>query len=436
MSVDSGLDARELAFTWQAVLGRLELDLAPHNYETWLQGSRALADEDGCLIVEAPNSFNLDWMNEQLQFVTQRAFEEVSGERRSIRFVARQAVDMAEDARPRAGRPARKVVAGTLNRRFTFERYLPAEGNRVALHSCGALLSDRGAPVSPVVVFGPPGMGKTHLLHAAAARTAEAGEAVACLSAEEFTSRYQGALRQNSVQAFQETMRAVRLLVLDDLQYLAGKKATQDELVHTIDAITNAGGAVAIGSERHPADLELPERLASRLRAGIVVRVEPFRLHEREAFITRLADELGTPLPAWAVARIADVEVPSVRVLQGAVHAAVAIANCEMLDLGRLDEELTRITRAETVRTITDGELLALVAGYFELTVEDLAGRSRKAAMTTARAAAAAALRQRGRSLREIGTVLGRDHSTARDLADRGAAVLGADSELRRRVAG
>jgi chromosomal replication initiator protein len=308
----------------------------------------------------------------------------------------------------------------------------------VAFESCTALVETADLRISPVVVFGAPGMGKTHLLHALACRAAAIGRRVVCLHAEEFTTRYLTAIRGGEMEEFQATVRAADLLLIDDLQYLTGKKGTLDELVHTIDAVTNNGGHVVVASERHPFDLELPDRLSSRLAAGLVTRIEPFRLAERREFIEHLARQLRVALPSWAIERIAGCEVPSTRVLQGAVHAAVALARGERLSLARLDAELTRLSLAELSPCgFDDRTLLEVIARHFETTFDELAGRSRAAAVASARAVAVSALKGRGRSLSEIAAVLGkRDRSTISQLQARGRQLLEREPALRERLAG
>jgi chromosomal replication initiator protein len=435
-------EARELARAWQAILGRLELEVTTQNFETWLRGTRPLRRDERTLTVEARTSFNCDWLNQRLNVVVQRAAAHTLGADIAVRFVPRGSPEATLDEAspdipaPRAASPEASLV-GSLNRAYTFERYVPGEGNRLALQCCTALLDERDVRISPIVVYGAPGMGKTHLLHAVASDASVRGWPVACLSAEEFTTRYMTALRRGAMEEFQLSLRGVRLLVIDDLQYFAGKKGTQDELVHTIDAVANTGGHVVVASERHPFDLDLPERLESRLAAGIVTRVEPFLAAERRAFVDQLARELRVALPSWAVERVAGAEMPSVRLLQGAVHAAVALARCDRLDLRHLDAELTRISAAECAPIdLADRATLEAIARYFDVTAADIVGRSRKPAITSARAAAAAALKDRGRSFVEIGACLGnRDRSTVTQLAARGEQLIAGDEALRRRLA-
>jgi len=434
MSRFSMSDQRDASRAWQAVLGRLELEVTTQNFTTWLKGTRALRLEGETLVVEARTAFNCDWLNQRLIVVVQRAVYQVTGEELRVLFVPKGAATEGERTATPTGTepptPARAVV-GSLNCSYSFERYVAAEGNRVALECVTALIGETDFRISPVVVYGSPGMGKTHLLHALACRAANQGWAVACLNAEEFTSRYMNALRRGSVEDFQLALRNVRLFVLDDLQYLAGKKGTLDELVHTIDAITNAGGHVVVGSERHPAELDLPERLASRLSAGIATRIEPFAMAERRDFVERLSRELRVALPSWAIDRIAGIEMPSVRVLQGAAHAAVTVQRLGRLDPARLDVELTRISIAECKPAVSaDRAVLDAIARRFETTFEELVGRSRKPHLAAARAVAAATLQQQGRSLSAIGSVLGgRDRSTISQLAERGRTMLTAEAE-------
>lgn len=428
-----------LSESWQAVLGRLQVELPAHNFNTWLRGTRALRLEGGRLLIEARTALSCEWLNIKLGAVVGLAVSAQLARAVEVEFVPRGSVGAAEDAPERYGRGAPETgVVGRVNCAFTFERYIPGEGNQVAYESCMRLLEGDQLPISPVVIYGAPGLGKTHLLHALACRAAAASRRVACLNAEEFTTRFQSALHGGGMEAFRTDLRSVDLFIIDDLQYLAGKKATLDELLHTLDVVSNAGGHVVVASERHPSDLELPERLASRLAAGIATRVEPFALGERRQFIDHIARGLRAGLPTWAVERIAGCEIPSTRVLQGAVHAAVALGRCGRLDPARLDADLMRVVAVDSAPSGSDDRaVLETIARHFGVPLEALIGRTRGTAVNGARAIAIHALKERGRSLSQIAAILdGRDPSTISQLQTRGRDLLAQDAALQARLVG
>ncbi|MBA4181739.1 MAG: hypothetical protein C0506_14210 [Anaerolinea sp.] len=443
MTTIAATGPRELSEAWQAVLGRLQVELSAHNFNTWLRGTRAVRFDGTRLLIEARTALSCEWLTIKLGATVERAVAQQIGRQVEVEFVPRGSTAavvgalVSADAAPPPS-PSTCGIVGRVNCAYTFDRYLPGEGNLLAYESCSALLSENDLRISPVVIFGAPGMGKTHLLHALACGAAALGKRVACLHAEEFTTLYMNAVRANDIASFQAALRGVDLLLLDDLQYLTGKKGTLDELVHTIDAVADGGGHVVVASERHPFDLDLPDRLSSRLAAGVVTRVEPFRWQERRGFIDHLSRQLRVALPSWAVERIAGCEVPSTRVLQGAIHAAVALSRGGRLDLARLDAELTRLSVAEMAPCgFDDRALLDIIARHFETTFEQLAGRSRVGPVAKARAVAVFALKERGRTLSEIASLLGkRDASTISQLQQRGQELLAQEAGLRERLAG
>ena len=420
---------RELTRTWRTVLGRLEIEVSRANYETWLKATRPLAREGGALVVEAPSSFHCDWLNSELATLVRRAVADALGEELAVRFVAPgQPV-----ARPASGATASGAVAGRVNRELTLGRYLRSGGNAYALEACLQAATDPDAAISPVVVWGGSGTGKSHLLHAAAAEALSRGRSVALFGGEEFVSRYQRALRASQVGDLEDALGAVELLIIDDLQDLAGNKgATQRLLVQTLDGLRHGGGHVLAASEARPEELDLPKRLSARLSEGVVARLEPFAPNERRALIARRAADLRQSLPSWAIDRLAAVETPSVRTLVAAVHAAIGLSRQGRLDPGALDAELAcLITTTRPARSPT--EIVAAVAAHFGATEDEIASRKRTAMLADARALAAAALRYSGRSYPEIGGLLGkRDRKTVRELAERGERLAAGEPALRR----
>lgn len=431
----SSMSQREVARAWHAILGRLEFEMSATSFETWLRGTRAISFEGGTLVAAAPRALACTWLNEKMEHIIQRIASQVLGEPVAVHFQPEGARVEASGPlfeRPPAT-PAQGRLIGRINREHTVERYVAFNGNCTALEACRRLVESPSARITPVVVYGAPGLGKTHLLHAVARQALDAGWTVACLGAEEFTTRYIGALRRGEVEEVQGEVRRCRLLVLDDLQYLATRRATLDELVHTLDSIAADGGSAVIASERDPRELGLPERLASRLLAGFVTRIAPFGREERQRFIRREVETHGVELPEWVLERIANCEVPSVRVLQGALHAAVMLSRTGQLDYANLDAQLTLVALSlTTAAQASPHALVERVARHFSLQFEEVSGRSRKPAVTRARAVAVALLRDSGASWGEIARILGgRDRSTVADLIERGHELLAEDPSLR-----
>lgn len=418
-------EPRHLARSWRAVLGCLEVELNPHTFATWLKGARPRSFDGHTLAIETPNDIARDWLDTRLRPAIERAAAQVFGD---------VAVQIHGPGSIPA--PARQgTVLGTINCSYTFEEYQPAEGNLLAVNAIRDIAKALPGAPSPVVIYGPPGLGKTHLLHAAACHASRAGRSVACFDAATFTARFVGDVVGNGQGEFNAALRTVDLLILDDLQQLEGRRATQEALASAIDAVTNRGGAVAVASERHPFDINLLDRLVNRLLPGIVTRVEPFDDVARRAFIERVARRTRIALPAWAVDRLAACRAPSVRILLGAVNQAIALQRLGRLDLARLDAEIARLAIAEAAGAEPTADLVARIARHFNVEPADVAGRSRSARAGEARAVAAALLAEQGLSLAQVGALLsGRDKSTVSALVRKGAAILEQQPGLRARA--
>lgn len=429
-----------LARTWVAVLGQLEVELNRPVFETWVRGTRLVAFDEASetATVEAASSFACTNLQERFPLVILRALQSRMPEVRDVEFVepvARQFVPEPV-AKPQASRheaPGRLV--GAMNCGFTLERYVTSLGNKLARASCLSLLSSKSHQVSPVVVYGPPGLGKSHLIHALGNEAMRSGKSVACLSSEQFANHFITAMKCDNIEEFHRAIRSVDLFILDDLQYLTGKKATANELVHTIDAISTAGGSVVIASECSPKELALPERLISRLSAGLVTRIDYLDRDARQRFIAQTTELAGTELPGWAVDRIASINGISVRTLQGAVNTAMHLVQNGCLDLASLDAQLSEtIMSAALPAERTARDIIDEVAQHFATTFDEVIGRSRHRQATSARAVIAFVLKQRGVSQGAIAEMLGkRERTTVRDMLTRGEKLMEEDGTLRSR---
>ncbi|MGK2966393.1 MAG: DnaA ATPase domain-containing protein [Tepidiformaceae bacterium] len=429
-------DIRDLQFAWRSALAVLQLELNEQIWRTWLEGTRALRLESGVLVVEARSTFGCDWLNERLLPPVERIVAQVFRTPLSVTFVSPGLEGDAPSEQPvrPSGPPA--CVVGTLRAEFTFDRYIPAAGNLPAISAARALVDGASPAMTPLVAWGPPGMGKTHLLHALAACALQSGWPVACITAERFTRAFMDTIGR-APDATLDQVRTARLLILDDLHDLEGKTKTAIEFSHALDAVTNGGGVVAVASERDPRTLALPDRLQSRLRQGFITQLGPLCASERREFIERQAALNRAALPSWSVERLASAEFSSVRDLAGVVNWAIQGSRHGYLDPARLDTEIVRHgTLAGARESVSLSALLDRVAAHFELKGVDLAGRERTRTIETARAAAVAVLRDHGHGAAAIGRALGnRDGSTISGLTKRGRTIVEADPALRQLLA-
>lgn len=433
-------DASSLARTWTSVLGQLEVELNRPVFETWVRGTRFVSYDDTSEIatIEAANSFACTNLQERFPLVVLRALQTRLSNVRDVQFIeplARRSAPERPAAVPnQTPEPIGRLV-GAVNCGFTLDRYIDATENKLARSSCLALLSSTAQKVSPVVVYGPPGHGKSHLIHALGNEAMRRGRSVACLSSEQFANHFITAMKADNIEEFHHSMRSVDLFILDDLQYLTGKKATANELVHTMDAITTAGGSVVIASESSPKELTLPARLISRLASGLVTRIGYLDRDARRRFIAQVTATFGTELPGWASERISSIEGLSVRTLQGAVNTAMHLERNGLLDLASLDTQLTEtIMSAALPAERTARDIIDEIARHFATTFDEVIGRSRHRQATSARAVIAFVLTQRGVSQGAIAEMLGkRERTTVRDMLVRGERLLQEDESLRRR---
>ncbi len=425
---------RDLARTWQGVLGRLQFDVSPHSFAAWLQPTTPLGFDGDTLLVRTPNAFHLAWLQQQFGTVLRRALIGEVGRDVDLRFVGdgeRPEPSRTTDAPP----PAPRGVNASL----TFSNYMPSCGNELALQACRDLGSlDGRAAMSPILIWGAPGLGKSHLLHATANCAIERGERVVILTGEEFANGYQDSIRATNAGAFRDEVRSATLLILDDLQGLAGYTGTQKQLRETIDSVRNRGGHVVLASETHPRSLNLAESLASRIYGGLVVCMGEIQANERRAFVEHTARSLRASMPPWCVERIAAFPTGSPRDIKGVVHRAINLDRCGRLAEQALDAELAQTVITSAARkAMTPDAIIQAIASCFDTTGEDICGRSRKGGLREARAIAMAALADSGRSLSQIGAIIGdRDPSTVSPLVEKGRLLLASMPDVRAKLAG
>lgn len=446
---------------WKAALGELEMQMTRATFMTWLQGTRALSWADGEFVVGVRTDFAKDWLEIRLHELIARTLSGIIGRQVQVRFAVcadenhtprtgmssnghgRPALIHAmpaEDEKPASGAHANGTAdenATILNRRYTFPAFVVGPNNRLAHAAALSVAENPGQTYNPLFIYGGVGLGKTHLLHAIGHRCQRDGYRVRYISAETFTNDLVMAIRTKQTPDFRERYRTVDVLLIDDIQFIAGKEGTQDEFFHTFNVLHGHGKQVVISSDRPPKALAtLEERLLSRFEWGLTTDIQPPEEETRRAILLAKADELGYPMPASVIEFIAHQVRQNIRELEGALNKVIAYAQ---LTGGPIDQALVDRALADTLRRaerISVDQVIEVIMRYYNVTYDALTSSSRKSTIAYPRQVAMYLARtETDASLPQIGAMLGnRDHTTILHGYEKIAGLIDIDPQLRRDV--
>ncbi|HET7038121.1 MAG TPA: chromosomal replication initiator protein DnaA [Thermomicrobiaceae bacterium] len=436
---------------WQAALSELEAQLSRANYETWLRNTQIITWEDDCATIGAPNSFAVDQLRSKFAVQIQSALSTIVGRTVAVQF------DLLNGAQ-RARRPARQRERGAtgsaepapqqlelteipehgLNPRYTFEKFIVGPNNRLA-HAAALAVADRPADkFNPLFIYGGVGLGKTHLLHAIGHRALARNPQlqIRYVSSETFTNEMVNAIRQNRNEEFRNRYRTIDILMVDDIQFIAGKESTQEEFFHTFNALHQSGKQVVLSSDRPPKEIQtLSDRLRSRFEGGLLADVQTPDLETREAILAEKGLEMNVVVTTDVLEYVARKVQSNIRELEGALNKIVVLGQLygKPITLELAIEALTEVAREERRRQITPERVIDAVTGYFKVSRRDLIGPGRRRDFVVPRQVAMYLMREETEtSLVEIGQALGgRDHSTVMHGIEKMNRQLESDSRLR-----
>lgn len=431
-----------------AVRAALADKVGRDRYELWFGSGTQLHYDGAALVITAPNLFFQDWVRANFRRDIEAACQSAMGACPALRFEVDQRLEEParenHAAEPNGTKPvsepraaarvngeagpgetagaghgkSRPAAGGPLRRRFAnFDSFVTGDSNRLARASA-ELAASRPGDLSPLVIHGPTGVGKTHLLEAiwTAARSAARRFTVVYLSAEQFTTYFLEALRGSGLPSFRSKYRGVDLLILDDVQFFSGKRATQVELLYTIDTLLREGRQVTLAVDRPPAELaDLGRDLVTRLESGMVCRIDPPEHGTRLGIVAQMAARLGLHLPHDVEQFIAASFRSHARELSGALcrlHAASrALGRAITLETAR--ETLSDMLRSSD-RVVRLADIQKAVCDVFRLEPASLAGGGKGRGVSYPRMLAMWLARKHTRAaLSEIGHFFGRrSHST------------------------
>jgi chromosomal replication initiator protein len=437
---------------WSAVLERLQLEVSRHNYETWLKATAGLGLRDLVLTVGVPSEFIAQGLQRRMGPLIANAVREAAGADLEVRYqvLASRGGEAAPlgpppggtpPAGPHGARPNHTLIRGTpLNPAFTFDTFVVGKSNRFAHAAAMAVTEKPGRAYNPLFIHSGVGLGKTHLLHAIGNGAASNHLQVLYVSAEQFTNDFVAALRENRAEDFRQRYRSTDILLVDDIQFIAGKEHSRESFFHTFNDLHSANKQIVITSDSQPTAIPLmEERLRSRFEAGLVADIRAPELETRQAILEAKALQRGLPLPKDVAEFLARRVVRNVRELEGVLNRLVAMARIskQPLTLDLAQQALADTPAAPAKRnTYSPAAIVATVASYYKITPELLASSTRTKDIARARQVAAYLIREETtHSLADIGRLLGdRGHTTVLRAHEKIAAQIDVDTALHHEV--
>ncbi|WP_247041721.1 chromosomal replication initiator protein DnaA [Arthrobacter rhizosphaerae] len=450
MTVDEANHANTVGSSWRRVVTLMEQD---HRVSPRQRGFVILAQAQGLigstLLVAVPNELTREVLQTQVKDALDDALRNVfSDDIRCAIDVDTDLVplhtepepvvelslsaDAAVELKPQPMLPSTSHEFGRLNPKYVFDTFVIGSSNRFAHAAAVAVAEAPAKAYNPLFIYGDSGLGKTHLLHAIGhyARRLYSGIRVRYVNSEEFTNDFINSIRDDEGTSFKTTYRNVDVLLIDDIQFLAGKDRTLEEFFHTFNALHNNNKQVVITSDQPPKLLAgFEDRMKSRFEWGLLTDIQPPELETRIAILRKKALSEGLSAPDDALEYIASKISSNIRELEGALIRVTAFAslNRQPVDVGLAEMVLKDLITDDGAQEITSGQILTQTADYFKLSMEELCSKSRTRTLVTARQIAMYLCRElTDMSLPKIGQELGgRDHTT----------VIHADRKIRELMA-
>jgi chromosomal replication initiator protein len=431
---------------WQSTLGQLQMEMQKAAYDTWVRDAELISYEDGSFIIGVQNAYARDWLHSRLTSKVTRLLSGMMNRSIEVRFVVWQngnghnepsIPDMVAPEPDPLPAVQIRVDGSNLNARYTFENFVVGPSNRLAHAAALAVAENPALAYNPLFLYGGVGLGKTHLLHAIGNLCVRRGLQVLYVSSEEFTNDLINAIRTHTTQAFREKYRYIDVLLIDDIQFIAGKESTQEEFFHTFNTLHGQNKQLIISSDRPPkAMVTLEERLRSRFEWGLAADIQPPDLETRVAILCHKAERLGYHIPNEIMELIARRVPSNIRELEGALTRVTAFANLSALPLTSQLVESVLVDMLPRKTDVQPDEVVRKVAETFNIPMERMLGRDRSRDVALPRQIAMYLLREEANiSLPQIGDALGgRDHTTIMYGCDKIADLLERDDRIRRQV--
>ena len=403
---------------WNNCLERLESVLSENDFNTWVRPLQATLD-DKKLNVYAPNQFVRDWLQENLKKEILNAVQHFKGNDYSVNLsIGSNDLELSNIAKIGEYESITNVVKNTLNPAFTFDTHIEGKSNQIARAATQQVGENPGESYNPLFIYGGVGLGKTHLMHAAGNLICsnKLDARVSYIHSERFVSDMVKAIQSNKMPEFKSHYRSLDALLIDDIQFFAGKDQSQEEFFHTFNNLLESGSQIIITSDKFPKEINnLQERLISRFESGLLVRIDPPELETRVAILQEKAQKRDTTISDDVAFMVAKKIRSNVRELEGALHRLIASSHFTKrdIDLDLAKETLQDLTEFQE-RQISIENIQKTVADYYNMRVVDLKSKKRSRQIARPRQIAMSLAKElTNLSLPDIGDSFGgRDHTT------------------------
>jgi chromosomal replication initiator protein len=436
-----------IADLWNAALANIEKKISKPSFDTWLKSTKAHSLQGNLLVITAPNEFARDWLEERYSQLIAGILYEITGEELSVKFIIPQ---NQKEEDPDLLLPARKAKReedqhdfpqNILNPKYLFDTFVIGSGNRFAHAASLAVAEAPAKAYNPLFIYGGVGLGKTHLMHAIGHYVLEhkPNAKVVYLSSEKFTNEFINSIRDNKAVEFRNKYRNVDVLLIDDIQFLAGKESTQEEFFHTFNTLHEESKQIVISSDRPPREIPtLEDRLRSRFEWGLITDITPPDLETRIAILRKKAKAEGLDIPNEVMLYIANQIDTNIRELEGALIRVVAYSSLINKDINAdlASEALRDIIPSSKPKVITILEIQRTVGEHFSVKLEDFKAKKRTKSVAFPRQIAMYLSRElTDYSLPKIGEEFGgRDHTTVIHAHEKISKLMQTDLQLQKQM--
>lgn len=417
---------------WQDCLSALEKKISPQNFSTWIRPIRFVDITGNLVHLVVPNRFIRDWINENYQELIEQTISQLINDKCQIKFEIsttkainnntisenKPEIEVIKNIENRNSEKEKNNSGLYLNDKYTFEDFVPGSSNQFAYAAAMAVANNPATTYNPLFIYGGVGLGKTHIINAIGNEIIKNNNnlKVCYYSSEKFMNELINCLRYAKMDEFRQKFRSMDILLIDDVQFIAGKERTQEEFFHTFNALYESHKQIVVTSDKFPKDIPgLEERLRSRFEWGLIADIQPPDIETKQAILKMKADQNGIYLPEDVTLFLANSISSNVRELEGYLIRIGAYASLTSTPINlNMAKEILKNILIEKNKEISIEEIQKNVAAYFSVKVSDLKSAKRLKALVIPRQIAMYISRQlTSCSYPEIGDKFGgKDHST------------------------